>query len=134
MTTAGGASSDVMVSAGAASTGLTAASCSEVAGADGGGEVSTDGAVGGACSGIVSTTGGSTRNVASMGSVGSARWAKLTSGAARQDELLAKDSCAARSSAAAPSPKTRSDIDNMIAANRKRKPGSIDARQSSENF
>ena len=32
-----------------------------------------------------------------------------------------------RSSAAAPSPKTRTDIDSTIAANRKRKPGSMDA-------
>ncbi len=33
-----------------------------------------------------------------------------------------------RSNAAAPSPKIRIDIDNTIAANRKRKPGSMDAR------
>src|SRR5580700_9033685 len=125
---AGGGLSEALVSAGGASSGFTAATCSEVAGAVAAGEVSTDEATGEACSGAFSTTGVSTRSVASMGSVESDRWAKVTSGAARQDELLAKDSCAARSSAAAPSPKTRSDIDNMIAANRKRKPGSIDAR------
>ncbi|MDE1937314.1 MAG: hypothetical protein KGI34_25265 [Bradyrhizobium sp.] len=68
---------------------------------------------------------GSTLNVASIGSIVSGGWAKAVSGAARQDELLANDSWAARSSAAAPSPKTRSDIDSMIAANRKRKPGSM---------
>src|ERR1700727_3000762 len=68
---------------------------------------------------------GSTRSAASTGTAGPGCWAKGTSGAARQDELLAKDSWAARSRAAAPSPKTSSDIDNMIAANRKRKPGSM---------
>src|ERR1700722_3292739 len=68
---------------------------------------------------------GSTRSAESMGSDVSGCWAKGTSGAECQDELLAKDSWAARSRAAAPSPKTSSDIDNMIAANRKRKPGSM---------
>src|SRR5579863_3818272 len=67
----------------------------------------------------------STRKVASIGRVVSGRWANGTSGVARQDELLAKDSWAARNSAAAPSPKMRSDRDSMIAANRKRKPGSM---------
>jgi hypothetical protein len=40
--------------------------------------------------------------------------------------LLANCSWAARSNAAAPSPKTSIDIDNMIAANKKRKPGSME--------
>ncbi len=52
---------------------------------------------------------------------------KLVSGAACHDGVLANSSWAARSSAAAPSPKTSIDIDNTIAANRKRKPGSMDA-------
>ena len=52
--------------------------------------------------------------------------ANIVSGAARQDGMLANSSCAARSSAAAPSPKTRIDIDSTIAANRKRKPGSME--------
>jgi hypothetical protein len=64
----------------------------------------------------------------------SGRWAKGTSGAPRQVEWLANDSCAARSYDAAPSPKMRSDIDNMIAANRKRKPGSMGARNSCESW
>ena len=44
--------------------------------------------------------------------------------------LLANSSWAARSSAAAPSPKTSIDIDSRIAANRKRKPGSIGANSA----
>jgi hypothetical protein len=39
--------------------------------------------------------------------------------------MLANSSCAARSNAAAPSPKIRIDIDSTIAVNRKRKPGSM---------
>ena len=43
---------------------------------------------------------------------------------------MAKSSCAARSKAAAPSPKTNIEIDKTIAANRKRKPGSIDGNSA----
>jgi len=39
--------------------------------------------------------------------------------------LEANSSWAERNNAAAPNPKIRSDIDRMIAANRKRKPGSM---------
>ena len=53
--------------------------------------------------------------------------AKTGSGLACHDGVLANSSCAARSNAAAPSPNTSIDIDNTIAANRKRKPGSMDA-------
>ena len=56
--------------------------------------------------------------------------ANIVAGAARHDGLLANSSWAARSSAAAPSPKTRIDIDNTIAENRKRKPGSMNANSA----
>jgi hypothetical protein len=119
------ASAGFAISAGGVSVGLKAATCSLPADPAADGGCSAGAAVTFAASFAFSMTGGSTRSVASIGSVVSGCWAKGTSGAARQDELLAKDSWAARSRAAAPSPKTRSDIDNMIAANRKRKPGSM---------
>ena len=79
---------------------------------------------------------GSSRSIASTGLVASLAaslgtsvcCAKLVSGPARQAGVLANCSWAARSSAAAPSPKTSIDIDNTIAANRKRKPGSMERR------
>jgi hypothetical protein len=79
----------------------------------------------------VSTAGVSTRSSARTGPaaslVVSPCCAKLVSGAACHDGLLANSSWAARSSAAAPSPKTKIDSESMIAVSRKRKPGSIDA-------
>ncbi len=87
---------------------------------------SVRGAVAGARSCGVAAAGNSTRSAASTGVVGSG-CAKVTSGAVRHDGLAANSSWAARNSAAAPSPKIRSDIDNTIAATRKRKPGSIAA-------
>ncbi len=79
----------------------------------------------------VSTAGVSTRSSARTGLavslVASPCCANVVSGAACHDGLLANSSWAARSSAAAPSPKTRIDSESTIAVSRKRKPGSIDA-------
>ena len=82
-----------------------------------------------------SAAGGSTRSIARTG----CRWfrcrcAKTGSGLACHDGVLANSSCAARSNAAAPNPKTSIDIDNTIAANRKRKPGSMDASSAFAGF
>jgi hypothetical protein len=69
--------------------------------------------------------------MASTGFAGSFHCAIIGgSGAARQDELEANSSCAARSRAAAPRPKTRMEMDKAIAASRKRKPGSISGYDS----
>src|SRR5262245_48129556 len=57
--------------------------------------------------------------------------ANLGSGGARQEVLVAKSSWAARIKAVAPSPKTSTDMQMTIAANRKRKPGSIDKEKFS---
>jgi hypothetical protein len=82
-------------------------------------------ACGSAAFGLTAGAGGSARSTASTGFVGSLGCMKVVSGVARNDVLLANCSCAARSRAAAPSPNTRIDMDRTIAANRKRKPGSI---------
>ena len=74
-----------------------------------------------------SATGGSTRSNASVGGGPSLRRANIGSGVTRREGRLANSSCAARNRAAAPSPKTRTDIESTIAVNRKRKPGSMDA-------
>ena len=68
-----------------------------------------------------------TRSSANVGIGGSSWRVNTCSAGARRDGRLANSSCAERNSAAAPSPKTRTDIDSTIAANRKRKPGSMDA-------
>ncbi len=82
----------------------------------------------GDCRSLGSSAGGSTRSIASTGLAASlCGCAKMVSGGGRHDGTLANSSCAARSNAAAPSPNTRTDIDNTIAANRKRRPGSMDA-------
>ncbi len=62
-----------------------------------------------------------------VGSGSSFSRANTGSGGARRDGRLANSSCAARNRAAAPRPNTRIDIESTIAANRKRKPGSMDA-------
>ena len=80
--------------------------------------------------GRVARRGVSTRSSASTGAWLRLCCANIVSGAACHDGLLANSSWAARSSAAAPSPKTSIDIDNTIAANRKRKPGSMDANSA----
>ena len=92
-------------------------------------EVASAGALSGrnSISGAFSIAGASTRRIASTGRVGSAGCANIVSGAPRHVGLPANSSWAARSNAAAPSPKTRIDIDNTMAANRKRKPGSMEA-------
>src|SRR5579871_4355338 len=72
--------------------------------------------------------GWSTRSMASTGGAISPCWAAEVSGAGRQDPLSANCSWAARSTAAAPRPNTRTDVDRRIAANRKRKPGSMGNR------
>src|ERR1700712_1276369 len=85
----------------------------------------------GALSGAIgSADGGSTPSKASTGLDGSLGCANIVAGAERHDGLLANSSWAARSSAAAPSPKIRIDIDNTIAENRKRKPGSMNANSA----
>jgi hypothetical protein len=76
----------------------------------------------------VSTTGGSTRSMASVGIKLSFGRGNTGSGGARRVGRLANSSCAVRNRAAAPSPKIRTDIERMTAANRKRKPGSMGAR------
>lgn len=69
---------------------------------------------------------GSARNTASTGWAGSEACANTCScGPFRQDGLLTYCSWVARSSAAAPRPNTRMEVDSRIAASRKRKPGSI---------
>jgi len=78
-----------------------------------------------------SATGGSTRSVARTGLAASLGCANTVSGGARRDGTLTNSSCAARSNAAAPSPNTRTDIDNTMAANKKRRPGSMDASSAS---
>ena len=75
----------------------------------------------------LSSAGVSMRNSASVGGDSSVRRANIGSGAVRRAGRLANSSCAARSRAAAPSPNTRIDIERTIAANRKRKPGSMDS-------
>jgi hypothetical protein len=122
--TGAGVSTGLAISAGGVSSGGKAVTWSLVMGP----VIASAGAAGaaesfGGSAGFAVT--GSTRNAASIGSVVSGRCANATSGGACQDEVLAKDSWAARNSAAAPSPKMRSDIDNMVAAKRKRKPGSM---------
>ena len=119
------AGTDVSVSCG-----FSAAICSGPSGAatlTGGGATLADSA-----GAAMPTTGplsdfcsGSTRSIASTGLVASAACAKLAAGAACQEGLLANCSWAARSSAVAPRPNTSIDIDKTIAANRKRKPGSM---------
>ena len=74
------------------SVGRKAATCSLPADSAAGGGWSAGAAVTFAASFTFSTIAGSTRSVASMGSVVSGCWANGTSGAARQEELLAKDS------------------------------------------
>ena len=113
---------------------------------------SAKGAAAGGTSGDFSPTGASTRSIARTALVasglaasgrvafglptsglGASRLgasvccANIVSGVACHDGLLANSSCAARSRAAAPSPKIKIDSKSMIAANRKRKPGSMDA-------
>src|ERR1700722_10984374 len=88
----------------------------------------------GALSGVFSVTGVSMRSNASTGRVVSTGCANTVSGAARHVGVLANSSWAARSKAAAPSPNTRSDIDNTMAANKKRKPGSMDAGSAFERY
>ena len=78
-----------------------------------------------------SATGGSTRSVARTGLAASLGCANTVSGGARRDGTLTNSSCAARSNAAAPSPNTRTDIDKTMAANKKRRPGSMDASSAS---
>jgi len=118
-------------SAGAASSGFNAADFSGSAGAAsaaGAAGVSVSaGEIAAALSGAFSATGGSKRSRASVGTTGSLGWANTGSGVGRRDGMLANCSWAARSNEAAPSPKTITDIDRTIAANRKRKPGSMDA-------
>ncbi len=79
-------------------------------------------------SGAFNSTGaGSACSIARTGVTGSACCcANVASGAACHEGLLANCSCAARSSAAAPSPNTSIEVDNVIAASRKRKPGSME--------
>jgi hypothetical protein len=92
------------------------------------GSATTGGAVSaGALSGAFSAIGGSTRSIDSIGLEASPCCAKFVSGEVCHDGVLANVSWAARSSAAAPSPNTMIDIDSAMAANRKRKPGSMDA-------
>src|SRR3984957_16253440 len=115
------------VSGGGESSGFSAAIRSGSAGA---GVIAGGTASAGVVSAAFSATGVSTRSSASTGRVVSTGWANTISGAPRQAGVLANSSWAARSKAAAPSPKTRIDSDNTMAANRKRKPGSMDANSA----
>ena len=78
----------------------------------------------------VSLGASSIRSSASTGWVAGASWlcANLVSGAGRQAGALANSSWAVRSNAAAPNPNTRIDIDSTRAPNRKRNPGSMNAK------
>jgi hypothetical protein len=71
-----------------------------------------------------------------MANVGDGSFAcvKTRSGGGRRAGILATSSWAARSYAAAPRPKIRIDVDRMIAANKKRKPGSIGADSAWREF